>query len=75
MGKDNKPFGKVTGSLDGFTVRMQINNNKRTHTGKFGIYAGKTLVEEVTSTKEGLEKITPEFIENWRKKKQVSKNR
>jgi len=64
-----KTFGKVTGNSLGFTVRMQINNKK--NTGKFGIYAGKKLVQEVNSTKEGLEMINnPDFVNKWRKQKE-----
>lgn len=71
MAKD-KTFGKVTGSLNGFTVRMQINNKK--NTGKFGIYAGKRLVQEAASTKEALEIISqPDFVSEWRRKKLTKK--
>ena len=67
-----KTFGTVTGSLNGFTIRMQINNKK--NTGKFGIYAGKRLVQEASSTKEALEIINqPDFVYNWRVKKLTSK--
>lgn len=67
-----KTFGAVTGSLNGFTVRSQINNKK--NTGKFGIYAGKRLVQEAPSTKEALEIISQtDFVYNWRVKKLTSK--
>lgn len=63
-----KTYGKVTKNLNGFNIRSQINNGK--HTGKFGIYAGKNLIQEVNSTKEGLEIISGEnFVTNWRRNK------
>jgi len=67
MGKENK-LGTVTGESKGFTIRQQLKNNK--HTGKFEICAGKKIVQEINSTKEGLELIeNQEFVTNWRKKK------
>lgn len=67
MGKD-RSFGKVTANLNGFNIRMQVENKR--NTGKFGIYAGKRLVQEVNSTEEAIQTICqPDFVDNWRKKK------
>ena len=64
-----KTFGAITGSLNGFTVRMQVKS-KKNHSGKFGIYAGKNLIQEVSSTKEAIEMISePNFVDDWRRKK------
>lgn len=70
--KKDQPFGAVIENSKGFNVRMQVKNKK--HTGKFGIYAGKRLVQEADSIKEAIELIsTDEFTKNWKRNKSIVK--
>ena len=71
--KKEQIFGTVTGKSKGFNIRMQVKNKK--HNGKFGIYAGKKLVQEVNSTSEALKIIsTDEFTNNWKRNKSTKNN-
>lgn len=65
MGKTSNKLGKSVANHCGYTVRMMVGTKtdektKRTfkvHNGKFGIYAGKNLKEEVKSVPDAMEKI------------------
>lgn len=65
MGKSANKLGKPVANSLGYNVRMMVTGKtdektKKTikqHTGKYGIYAGKTLIEEVKSVPDAMEKI------------------
>jgi len=65
MGKSANKLGKAVGNSLGYTIRMIVTGKtdektKKTlkaHTGKYGIYAGKNLKEEVQSISDAMEKI------------------
>jgi len=65
MGKNTKTLGKAVEKSFGYTIRMMCGKKtdekaKKTtliHNGKFGIYAGKNLKEEVKSVPDAMEKI------------------
>ena len=66
MGKNAKNLGKAVGNSLGYTIRMIVTgktNDKtkktdKVHTGKYGIYAGKKLKEEVKSVPDAMERIS-----------------
>ena len=77
MGKANSTLGIAVGKQLGYTIRMMVTSKaddktKRTfklHTGKFGVYAGKKIIEEVGSVKDAvaaINKIVSEKKPKWR---------
>lgn len=77
MGKTTNTLGKAVDKQFGYTVRMMTttkadDKTKRTfklHNGKFGIYAGKKLIEEVGSVDDAIvkiNKIVSEKKPKWR---------
>jgi hypothetical protein len=65
MGKTNAALGKSVENHLGYNVRMMVTGKadektKKTvkiHNGKFGIYAGKKLIQEITKQSEAKERI------------------
>ena len=65
MGKSTNKLGKAVGNSLGYTIRMMVTGktNEKTkktlklHTGKYGVYSGKRLKEEVNSIPDALAKI------------------
>jgi len=65
MGKSTNNIGKPVGNSLGYTIRMMVTGKtdektKKTtklHTGKFGVYAGKKLIEEVKTIADGMDVI------------------
>lgn len=65
MGKSTNKLGKAVANSLGYTVRMMVGSKtdektKKTlkiHNGKYGIYAGKNLKEQVENVPDAMEKI------------------
>lgn len=65
MGRNTRNLGKPVANSLGYTVRMMVGTKtdektkkiNKVHNGKYGIYAGKKLKEEVKNVAEAMEKI------------------
>ena len=65
MGKNRAKLGASVGKSFGYSIRMMVGQKSdektkktyKVHNGKYGIYAGKNLKEEVKSIVDAMDKI------------------